>query len=79
MVEYIQYAEQLGLDEIWLGDEGPARDPLSLLAAGWFAENAKVGAIVKQGLEDVGVGINLTVPDRATSIRRAIWRRWSTA
>ncbi len=33
MVEYIQYAEGLGLDEIWLGDEGPARDPLSILAA----------------------------------------------
>jgi 5,10-methylenetetrahydromethanopterin reductase len=33
MVEYIQHAEDLGLDEIWLGDEGPARDPLSVLAA----------------------------------------------
>ena len=30
----------------------------------------KVGAIVKQGLEDVGVGVNLTVPDRPTSIKR---------
>jgi 5,10-methylenetetrahydromethanopterin reductase len=33
MVEHIQQAEDLGLDEIWLGDEGPARDPLSVLAA----------------------------------------------
>ncbi|HEY1296105.1 MAG TPA: LLM class flavin-dependent oxidoreductase, partial [Chloroflexota bacterium] len=33
MVEFIQHAEGLGLDEIWLGDEGPARDPLSVLAA----------------------------------------------
>ncbi|HEX8967494.1 MAG TPA: LLM class flavin-dependent oxidoreductase [Chloroflexota bacterium] len=33
MVEFIQHAEALGLDEIWLGDEGPARDPLSVLAA----------------------------------------------
>jgi 5,10-methylenetetrahydromethanopterin reductase len=33
MVEFIQHAEDLGLDEIWLGDEGPARDPLSVLAA----------------------------------------------
>jgi 5,10-methylenetetrahydromethanopterin reductase len=33
MIEYIQYAEELCLDEIWLGDEGPARDPLSILAA----------------------------------------------
>ena len=29
MVEFIQQAEDLGLDEIWLGDEGPARDPLA--------------------------------------------------
>ncbi|MPZ30389.1 MAG: ABC transporter substrate-binding protein [Rhodospirillales bacterium] len=49
---------------------GGKRFTLNLLAAGWFAENGKVGAIVKQGLEDVGVGINLTVPDRTTSIRR---------
>jgi 5,10-methylenetetrahydromethanopterin reductase len=33
MVEFIQQAEALGLDEIWLGDEGPARDPLAVLAA----------------------------------------------
>jgi len=33
MVEFIQQAEDLGLDEIWLGDEGPARDPLAVLAA----------------------------------------------
>jgi 5,10-methylenetetrahydromethanopterin reductase len=33
MVEYVQYAERLGFDEIWLGDEGPARDPLAILAA----------------------------------------------
>src|SRR5712692_10239438 len=33
MVEFIQHAEGLGLDEIWLGDEGPARDPLAVLAA----------------------------------------------
>jgi len=46
------------------------RFTLNLLAAGWFTENGKIGAIVKQGLEDVGVGINLTVPDRPTSIKR---------
>src|SRR5712691_5606954 len=33
MVEFIQHAEDLGLDEMWLGDEGPARDPLTVLAA----------------------------------------------
>jgi 5,10-methylenetetrahydromethanopterin reductase len=32
MVEFLEYAEQIGLDEVWLGDEGPARDPLSVLA-----------------------------------------------
>ena len=46
------------------------RFTLNLLAAGWFTENGKIGAIVKQGLEDIGVGINLTVPDRPTSIKR---------
>ncbi len=33
LVECIEHAEAIGLDEIWLGDEGPARDPLSVLAA----------------------------------------------
>jgi peptide/nickel transport system substrate-binding protein len=46
------------------------RFTVNLLAAGWFAENGKIGAIVKQGLEDIGVAVNLTVPDRPTSIKR---------
>jgi 5,10-methylenetetrahydromethanopterin reductase len=33
LVEFIEHAEAIGLDELWLGDEGPARDPLSVLAA----------------------------------------------
>jgi 5,10-methylenetetrahydromethanopterin reductase len=33
IVEFIAHAESIGLDEIWLGDEGPARDPLPVLAA----------------------------------------------
>src|SRR5438477_10336972 len=33
LVEYVQHAEALGLHELWLGDEGPARDPLTVLAA----------------------------------------------
>jgi 5,10-methylenetetrahydromethanopterin reductase len=33
MVEFVEHADAIGLDEIWLGDEGPARDPLSVLAA----------------------------------------------
>ena len=46
------------------------RFTLNLVAGGWFAENGRVGAIVKQGLEELGVVVNLSVPDRATSIRR---------
>ena len=33
IVETIVAAEAAGLDEVWLGDEGPARDPFVLLAA----------------------------------------------
>jgi 5,10-methylenetetrahydromethanopterin reductase len=33
MLQLIQHAEAIGLQEIWLGDEGPARDPLAILAA----------------------------------------------
>ena len=46
------------------------RFTLDLVAAGWFPENGKVGAIVKQQLEELGIAVNLSVPDRATSIRR---------
>lgn len=46
------------------------RFTLGLLAAGWFPENGKVGAYVKQALEDVGIAINLSVPDRSTSLKR---------
>jgi peptide/nickel transport system substrate-binding protein len=46
------------------------RFTLDLVAAGWFAENGQVGAAVKQALEDLGIGVALTVPDRADSIRR---------
>jgi 5,10-methylenetetrahydromethanopterin reductase len=33
IVDTIVAAERLGIDEVWLGDEGPARDPFALLAA----------------------------------------------
>jgi 5,10-methylenetetrahydromethanopterin reductase len=33
IVQTIVAAEALGIDEVWLGDEGPARDPFALLAA----------------------------------------------
>lgn len=33
LVEAVIAAEEEGLDEVWIADEGPARDPLSVLAA----------------------------------------------
>jgi 5,10-methylenetetrahydromethanopterin reductase len=32
-VDALVGAEAIGLDEVWVGDEGPARDPIALLAA----------------------------------------------
>lgn len=33
LVDAIVHAETVGLDEVWLGDEGPAREPFAVLAA----------------------------------------------
>jgi 5,10-methylenetetrahydromethanopterin reductase len=33
LVDAIVHAERCGLDEVWLGDEGPAREPFTVLAA----------------------------------------------
>lgn len=33
LIDAIVHAEHCGLDEVWLGDEGPARDPFTVLAA----------------------------------------------
>ncbi len=33
IVDTVVAAEDVGIDEVWLGDEGPARDPFSILAA----------------------------------------------
>ncbi|WP_453959297.1 ABC transporter substrate-binding protein [Amorphus suaedae] len=49
--------------------DGGKRFTVRLLAAGWFEENGKIGQFVKQALEDVGIGVELSVPDRATSIK----------
>lgn len=49
---------------------GGMRFGVSLVAGGWFAENAKVAAIVAQGLKEVGVAVDVIVPDRATALRR---------
>src|SRR6185503_16902282 len=55
------------------GHKKPAKGSrfgVTLVAGGWFADNGKVGAIVKQGLEEIGVAVDLAVPDRPTSIKR---------
>ena len=33
LVNLARHAEEIGLDELWVGDEGPARDPFAVLAA----------------------------------------------
>ena len=33
LVRAIVHAESVALDEVWLGDEGPAREPFAVLAA----------------------------------------------
>ena len=50
--------------------EGGRRFTIRLVAAGWFVENGKTGQYLKQAFEDVGVGVDLTVPDRPTSLKR---------
>lgn len=62
-------AEKL-LDEAGYPRKGDTpRFSLRLLAAGWVDENGKVGAYVKQALEDIGVAVDLRVPDRAGSLK----------
>jgi peptide/nickel transport system substrate-binding protein len=46
------------------------RFSVNLLSPGWFAENAKTGAYLKQAFGDVGLEVNLSVPDRPTSLKR---------
>ncbi|MDF3810643.1 ABC transporter substrate-binding protein [Rhodopseudomonas sp. BAL398] len=47
-----------------------SRFKLSLVSAGWFEENIKIGQYVKQAFEDLSIDVELTVPDRATSLKR---------
>lgn len=42
---------------------------INLLASGWYEENGKVGAYLKQALGAVGVEAKLRVPDRANSLK----------
>ena len=39
LVGAIAHAERIGLDEVWLGDEGVAREPFTILAAAAVATN----------------------------------------
>ncbi|MGU3496863.1 ABC transporter substrate-binding protein [Xanthobacteraceae bacterium A53D] len=50
--------------------KGKTRFKLSVVSAGWFEENVKMGQYLKQALEDVGVEVDLAIPDRATSLKR---------
>ena len=50
--------------------KGGKRFAVNLLSPGWFPDNAKLGAYVKQALTDLDIDTNLSVPDRPTSLRR---------
>lgn len=50
--------------------EDGTRFSVHVVAAGWFEENGKVGQFVKQHLEDIGIKVKLTVPDRAGSLKQ---------
>lgn len=58
------------LDQAGLAKKSGGRFKVQLLAAGWFEENGKIGQYLKQALEDVGIAVELSVPDRATSLKR---------
>jgi len=47
-----------------------SRFTVTLVAAAWFEENARLGQYVKQALEDVKVKVNLVVADRPTALKR---------
>ena len=50
MVDAVVAAEDAGIDELWLGDEGPSRDPFSVLAA------------AAQRTERITLGVSVTNP-----------------
>ncbi|MBS0527159.1 MAG: ABC transporter substrate-binding protein [Proteobacteria bacterium] len=55
------------------GHKKPAKGSrfrITLVAGGWFADNGRVAGIVKQGLEEIGIAVELAVPDRAAAIKR---------
>ncbi len=50
--------------------DGGKRFSLEVVVADWLPENAKVGAYLKQTLEEIGIAIDLSVVDRPTALRR---------
>jgi peptide/nickel transport system substrate-binding protein len=58
------------LDAAGYPSKSGSRFNLSLVSAGWFEENIKIGQYVKQAFEDIDITVDLTVPDRATSLKR---------
>jgi peptide/nickel transport system substrate-binding protein len=46
-----------------------SRFKMSLLSAGWFEENVKIGQYLKQAFEDLDITVDLKIPDRATSLK----------
>jgi len=58
------------LDAAGLPRKRGGRFTINLVAAGWFEENGKLAQVVKQGLEDLDIRVQLAVPDRPTSIKR---------
>jgi peptide/nickel transport system substrate-binding protein len=58
------------LDAAGYPAKGGSRFKLSLVSAGWFEENIKIGQYVKQAFEDLDIAVDLSVPDRATSLKR---------
>jgi peptide/nickel transport system substrate-binding protein len=47
-----------------------SRFKMTLVSAGWFEENVKIGQYLKQAFEDLDITVDLTIPDRATSLKR---------
>jgi peptide/nickel transport system substrate-binding protein len=58
------------LDEAGYPLKGGKRFTASVVSAGWYAENIKTGPYLKQAFNDVGIDVNLSVPDRPTSLKR---------
>lgn len=50
--------------------KGGSRFTMNIVSAGWFEENVKAGQYLRQAFEDIGIKVDLAIPDRATSLKR---------